>query len=273
MNTDSRPSILILGAAGRMGGALIRGIAARSETLRLGAAVERADSPALGQDAGVLAGCGPLGVSVTTDLEAALAVSDVVIDFTFHTAVPATIAAAAKAGRAYVLGTTALDEAETAVVHEAARAIPVVWAANMSLGVNVLLDLVQRAASLLGLDYDAEIVEMHHRHKKDAPSGTALALGKALAEGRHQTLSEVAVHGRDGLTGERPRGEIAFHALRGGDVVGDHTIVFATEGERVELTHKASGRDCFAGGALLAATWLQGKAAGLYSMRDVLGLQ
>ena len=262
----------ILGAAGRMGGALVRGVAARRDTLALAAALERADSPALGRDAGVVAGIEPLGVPVTADLDAALGATDVVIDVTFHAAVPANIRAAAGAGCAYVLGTTALDADEESVVREAATKIPVVWAPNMSLGVNVLLDLVRRAAGVLGLDYDAEIVEMHHRHKKDAPSGTALALGRAVAEGRSQRLADVAVHGREGVTGERPRGEIGFHALRGGDVVGDHVVVFAADGERVEIAHRASGRECFAGGALLAATWLRGRAPGLYSMRDVLGL-
>ena len=264
--------VTILGAAGRMGGALVRGVAARRDTLSLAAAIERADSPALGRDAGTVAGIEPLGIAVTADLAAALPVSDVVIDFTFHTAVPTTIRAAAESGCAYVLGTTALDEAESAVVREAAAKIPVVWAPNMSLGVNVLLDLVRRAAGVLGLGYDAEIVEMHHRHKKDAPSGTALGLARSVAEGRGQSLDEVLVNGREGVVGERPRGEIAIHALRGGDVVGDHTVVFATDGERIELTHKASGRECFAGGALLAAAWLQGRKPGLYSMRDVLGL-
>lgn len=269
---NMQTKLTILGAAGRMGGALIRGIVARRDTLSLAAAVERADCPALGRDAGTLAGTEPLGIPVTADLAAALAVSDTVIDFTFHTAVPATIRAAAAAGRSYVLGTTALDDAEAAAVREAAKQIPVVWAPNMSLGVNVLMDLVRRAAGILGLDYDAEIVEMHHRHKKDAPSGTALGLGRALAEGRGQALDDVLVNGREGVTGERPRGEIAIHALRGGDVVGDHTVIFATDGERIELTHRASGRECFVGGALLAAAWLRGKAPGLYSMKDVLGL-
>lgn len=264
--------LLILGAAGRMGCALVRGIAARKDTLTLAAAVERPDCPILGRDAGTVAGIEALGVAITADLAPALVAADVVVDFTFHAAVPATIRAAAEAGCAYVLGTTALDASEEAVVRECATKIPVVWAPNMSLGVNVLLDLVKRTAGILGLDYDAEIVEMHHRHKKDAPSGTALGLGRALAEGRGQNLADVMVNGREGVTGERPRGEIAFHALRGGDVVGDHTVVFATDGERVELTHRASGRDCFVGGALLAASWLQGKAPGLYNMRDVLGL-
>ena len=277
MDTSDLPGatpvpVTILGAAGRMGGALVRGVAARPDAFRLAAALERPDSPALGRDAGVVAGIEPAGVAITAAPEEAYAASRVAIDFTFHTAVPASIRLAAAHGCAYVLGTTALDESELAVVREASERIPVVHAANMSLGVNVLLDLVRRAASILGLDYDAEIVEMHHRHKKDAPSGTALALGAALAEGREQRLDETLVNGRAGLVGERPRGEIAIHALRGGDVVGDHTVVFAADGERVELVHRASSRECFVGGALAAARWLVGRAPGLYSMRDVLGL-
>ena len=277
MDTSTFPGaspvpVTILGAAGRMGCALIRGISARPADFRLAAALERPDSPALGRDAGVVAGIEPAGIAVTAAPNEAFAASRVAIDFTFHSAVPASIRLAAAKGCAYVLGTTALDESELAVVREAAERIPVVHAANMSLGVNVLLNLVRRAAGILGLDYDAEIVEMHHRHKKDAPSGTALALGKALAEGRGQRLDEVLVNGRAGVTGERPRGEIAIHALRGGDVVGDHTVVFAADGERVEIAHRASSRECFVGGALTAARWLVGRAPGLYSMRDVLGL-
>ena len=277
MDTSALPGatpvpVTILGAAGRMGCALVRGVAARSNAIRLAVALERPDSPALGHDAGVVAGIEPVGVVLTADPEEAFAASRVAIDFTFHTAVPASIRRAAAKGCAYVLGTTALDEAELAVVREAAERIPVVHAANMSLGVNVLLDLVRRAAGILGLDYDAEIVEMHHRHKKDAPSGTALALGAALAEGRGQHLDEALVNGRAGVVGERPRGEIAIHALRGGDVVGDHTVIFAADGERVEIAHRASSRECFVGGALMAAQWLVGRAPGLYSMRDVLGL-
>lgn len=264
-------NVTILGAGGRMGGALVRGIA-RTPGLALAAAVERTAHPAVGLDAGVSGGIAPLGVTITTDRDAAITRADVVIDFTFHTEAPAAIAMAAEQGVAYVLGTTGLDDAERAAVERAAKAIPVVWAPNMSTGVNVLLDLVRRAAATLGLDYDVEVVEMHHRHKQDAPSGTALALGRAAALGREQDLKAVARHGREGITGERPRGEIGFHALRGGDVVGDHTVVFATDGERVELTHKASSRDCLASGALKACQWLQGRKPGLYSMADVLGL-
>ncbi len=263
-------SICILGAAGRMGHCLLR-TAATFDNLRVTAAIERAGHPALGQDAGRQAGLEPLGVPLT-DFETASA-SDVMIDFTFHAAVPANVARAVATRQGYVLGTTGLTPEERQTVQDAARKIPVVWSPNMSLGINLLLDLVRRAAATLDAGYDIEIVEMHHRLKKDAPSGTALGLAEAAAKGRAVALDQVAVHGRSGLVGERPRGEIGIHAVRGGDVVGDHTVIFAADGERVELTHKASSRDSFAKGALMAANWLWGRAPGLYTMRDVLGLE
>jgi len=262
-------NIAILGAAGRMGQALIR-CAPRIPGLTVVAALESAGHAALGQDSGLLAGIGANQVPVSAG---AARGADVVIDFTFHAAVPTNIAAAVAARQAVVLGTTGLTDAEQAAVRAASSQIPIVWAANMSLGVNVLLDLVRRAAAILGPDYDAEIVEMHHHFKKDAPSGTALALAEALAKGRGVALKDVICHGREGMVGERPRGQIGMHALRGGDVVGDHTVLFACEGERVELIHRASSRESFAMGALKAAGWLQGKKPGLYSMRDVLGLE
>lgn len=193
-----------------------------------------------------------------------------VIDFSFHTAVPAAIKKAAEKGIAYVIGTTGLTAEEQAVVNEAAKKIPVVQSGNYSLGVNLLLGLVKKAAQILGAEYDIEITEMHHKHKKDAPSGTALMLAKAAAQGRD--TNEDFVYGRKGETGERPAGEIAIHALRGGSVIGDHTVMFAGDLERVELTHKAQGREAFAAGALRALEWAKGKNPGIYTMRDVLGL-
>ena len=196
-----------------------------------------------------------------------------VVDFSHHTAVPAAIARAAAAGIPYVIGTTGLTPSEQAAVDAAARQIPVVQSGNYSLGVNLLLELVKRASSALGAAYDIEVVEMHHRHKKDAPSGTALMLARAAAEGRGADLDSCAVYGRKGDVGERPRGEIAIHALRGGSVVGDHTVMFAGDVERVELTHRAQSREAFAAGALAALKWARGRAPRIYTMRSVLGFE
>ena len=197
--------------------------------------------------------------------------AEAVIDFSFHSAVPAFVAKAAEEGVAYVLGTTGLSPEEQQAVNAAAKRIPVVQSGNYSLGVNLLLNLVQTAAKVLGPEYDVEVVEMHHRHKKDAPSGTALMLAKAAAAGRGVDFDAAAVYGRKGIVGERPEGEIAVHALRGGSVVGDHTVMFAGEVERVELTHRAQSREAFAAGALKAAQWAAGRQPGIYTMRDVLG--
>ena len=194
-----------------------------------------------------------------------------VVDFSHHSARPAAIAEAVRRGIPYVIGTTGLDESEQAAVAAAAESIPVVQSGNYSLGVNLLVELVRRAAAALGPEYDIEIAEMHHRHKKDAPSGTALMLAKAAAEGRGRA-ADGFVYGRRGDVGERPEGEIAIHALRGGSVVGDHTVMFAGELERVELVHRAQSREAFAAGALKALVWAKGRGPGLYSMRDVLGL-
>ena len=240
--------VAILGAAGRMG-SMLCSLADKSETLELVAKCDVSEDYAKTWPAG----------------------TDAVVDFTFHTAVPANIAKAAEEGVAYVLGTTGLTPEEQAAVEAAAKKVPVVQSSNYSLGVNLLLDLVRRAAATLGEEYDIEVVEMHHRMKKDAPSGTALMLAGAAAEGRGVDLDDVAVYGREGMVGERPAGEIAIHALRGGSVVGDHTVMFAGDVERVEITHRAQSREAFAAGALRAAEWTAGKAPGLYSMRDVLG--
>ena len=241
--------VAILGAAGRMGHMLCD-LVDRSEELELVAKCDvREEYPR------------------TWPAE-----TEAVIDFTFHEAVPANITKAAQDGVVYVLGTTGLTAEEQAVVDAAAKKIPVVQSGNYSLGINLLLGLVKKAAEILGVEYDCEVVEMHHRHKKDAPSGTALMLAKAAAEGRGQDFSVVSVFGREGMVGERPQGEIAVHALRGGSVIGDHTVMFAGDVERVELVHKAQSREAFAAGALRAALWAADRKPGLYSMRDVLGL-
>ena len=240
--------IAIVGAAGRMGKMLVA-LADANPALEVVAKVDLAE----GYDKTWPAG------------------TEAVIDFSFHSAVPAFVAKAAEEGLAYVLGTTGLSSEEQQAVDAAAQRIPVVQSGNYSLGVNLLLNLVQTAAKVLGPEYDVEVVEMHHRHKKDAPSGTALMLAKAAAAGRGVDFDAAAVYGRKGIVGERPEGEIAVHALRGGSVVGDHTVMFAGEVERVELTHRAQSREAFAAGALKAAQWAAGRQPGIYTMRDVLG--
>lgn len=267
--------VLIVGAGGRMGLAMARLIAQRAVPgLELVAAVDRAGAPLLGQDAGVAAGVPALGVAIGADLAAGLAARpDVAVDFSSPSATAATAAEVAAAGVPWVVGTTGLGAAEQAAVAQAARKIPVVLSANMSLGVNLLYALVAQAArTLAGLRYDCEIVERHHRRKKDSPSGTALYLGEAAAQGFGWNLQDVAVDGRTGIPGERPEKEIGFHAIRGGDIVGDHTVLFAADGECIELSHRATSRDTLALGALRAAAWLPGRAPALYGMRDVLGL-
>ena len=241
--------VAILGAAGRMGHMLCD-LVDRSEELELVAKCDvREEYPR------------------TWPAE-----TEAVIDFTFHAAVPENITKAAEDGVVYILGTTGLTAEEQAAVDAAAKKIPVVQSGNFSLGINLLLGLVRKASEILGVEYDCEVVEMHHRHKKDAPSGTALMLAKAAADGRGQDFDDVSVFGREGIVGERPQGEIAVHALRGGSVIGDHTVMFAGDVERVELVHKAQSREAFAAGALRAALWAADKAPGLYNMRDVLDL-
>jgi 4-hydroxy-tetrahydrodipicolinate reductase len=239
----------------------------------LAGGIERPGHPAVGGDVGALAGVKPTGIHVGDDPSLLFAAADVVIDFSVPSAVFENARNAEEHAAALVVGTTGLGPEHREALAQAARRVPVVVAANMSVGVNLLLGLTRRVAAVLGPDYDIEIVEMHHRHKVDAPSGTALALGAAAAEGRGVTLDEAAVRVRDGQTGERLKGTIGFASLRGGDVVGEHTVIFAADGERLELTHRASSRAVFAKGAVRAALWCAGKPAGLYSMRDVLGLE
>lgn len=261
----------ITGCGGRMGQMVLHTVLT-TEGVSVSGGVERADHAALGRDLGALVGAAPLGLALANDAEALFAGSDAVIDFTTPDATAAHAKLAAHHGAALICGTTGLAAAEREALAAAARAVPVVYAANMSVGVNLLIGLTRRVAALLGQDYDIEIVEMHHRHKTDAPSGTALALGAAAADGRRVSLDSVAVRSRDGRIGARAAGTIGFATLRGGDVVGEHTVIFAGEGERIELTHKASSRAVFARGAVRAAQWTAGRPAGLYGMDDVLGL-
>ncbi|MGE0254829.1 MAG: 4-hydroxy-tetrahydrodipicolinate reductase [Alphaproteobacteria bacterium] len=264
-------NIGIVGAGGRMG-RMIAGLAAAMPGVAVTGAAEVKGSPHLGADLGTLAGLPANGVTVTDDSAAMFAAVDVVIDFTAPAATAAHAALAARQGCALVAGTTGLEPQHRSALAEAGKSVPVVWASNMSSGVNLLFALVEQVAKALPDDYDIEIVEMHHRHKVDAPSGTAITLGEAAARGRGVDLAQAADRGRDGITGARVRGHIGFAALRGGDVVGDHTVIFAGGGERIELTHKAASREVFARGALRAALWTQGRAPGLYSMKDVLGV-
>jgi 4-hydroxy-tetrahydrodipicolinate reductase len=263
-------TLAVLGAAGRMGTTLTR-VIGETAGARLSVAVEHAGSPALGKDAGVLAGAAANQVAVTAGLPAAGA-ADAWIDFSVAAATAAVAAAAAERGAALVVGTTAVDPAGRAALAAAAAHVPVVYAPNMSVGVNVLLQLVADAARLLGPGYDLEIVETHHRLKRDAPSGTALRLAEALAEASGRDLDAAGRYSRHGDIGPRTPGEIGIQTLRGGDVVGDHTVLFLGLGERIEITHRASSRETFARGAVRAALWTAGKPPGLYDMRDVLGL-
>lgn len=261
----------IVGCGGRMGRMLVNAVL-EAEGCRLSGGTERAGSDAVGRDVGELVGCGALEVLVESDPKRLVEVSDAVIDFTTPAATVLHASLAAETRSVLVVGTTGLTADDEAVLREAADRTAIVYAPNFSVGVTLLMALTERAAAILGNDYDIEIVEMHHRMKVDAPSGTALGLGRAAAKGRAVALDDVWCKARDGHTGARPRGEIGFATLRGGDVVGDHTVMFAAEGERVELTHKASSRAVFARGAVRAAKWAHGKPPGLYSMRDVLGL-
>jgi 4-hydroxy-tetrahydrodipicolinate reductase len=261
----------VVGAAGRMGRVLLR-LAATTPGYSVAACSERLGVAELGRDLGSLAGIEALGLTLGDNAEAVFAASDAVLDFTVPSATLAHAVLAAASGKAHVIGTTGIDAAGEAKLAEAARHAPIVYAGNMSLGVNLLAELVTQVARALDPAWDIEIVEMHHRHKVDAPSGTALLLGRAAASGRKVALDEAADRGRDGITGARKPGAIGFVALRGGDVVGEHSVIFATEGERVELTHKATSREIFARGALRAARWAAGRKPGLYAMKDVLGL-
>lgn len=260
----------IVGCAGRMGRMLVQEVL-HTDGVALGGGTETARD-FIGVDLGTLVGAKALGVTVGDDAKALFEACDAVIDFTVPVATKKHADLAAATGTGLVIGTTGLDDGVRAAITAAARKAPVVQAPNMSAGVNVLLALTEKLAGVLGPDYDIEIVEMHHRHKVDAPSGTALGLGEAAAKGRGVALDTVACKARDGQIGARPRGEIGFATLRGGDVVGDHTVVFAADGERIEITHKASSREIFARGAVRAALWTKARAPGLYSMRDVLGL-
>ena len=263
--------VAVVGAAGRMGKTLIEAVQLH-DSLSLGAATERAGSSLVGADAGELAGVGRLDVAVSDDLAKVVDDFDVVIDFTAPAATLYHLDVCAEHGKKLVIGTTGFDESGKARIAEVASANGIVFAPNMSVGVNLCLKLLALTATVIGDDYDIEIVEAHHRHKVDAPSGTALRMGEVVAESLGRDLKQVAVYGREGITGERDPDTIGFETIRAGDVVGEHSVWFATEGERIEIVHKASSRMTFAKGAARAAHWLAGQPAGLYDMQDVLGL-
>jgi 4-hydroxy-tetrahydrodipicolinate reductase len=263
--------LAIAGAAGRMGRTLTR-IVSETDGLELVGGLEPRDSPHIGADMGTLAGSGMSGVKVGDNPEVLLGAVDGVLDFTTPAATVALVELSAMAAIVHVIGTTGLSSDDDARIRSAARRARIVKSGNMSLGVNLLAALVRKAASVLGEDFDIEIAEMHHRMKVDAPSGTALLLGEAAAQGRGLALDKRSVRSRDGVTGARPRGDIGFASLRGGSVVGEHTVILAGNSERIELSHRAESRDIFARGAVRAALWAFDKSPGLYSMADVLGL-
>lgn len=263
--------VVIAGCTGRMGQALLAGVFADDE-LVLHGALDSPSSVSLDRDAGEMLGKNT-GIKITANIEEVIQGADVLIDFTRPEAGMIYLAACKQAGVKYVIGTTGFTEEQKLKINETAKEIALVFAPNMSVGVTLLINLVEQAARILKDDFDIEVVEMHHKHKIDAPSGTALRLGEAAALGIGQSLKDCAIYSREGNTGEREAGKIGFATLRGGDVVGDHTVVFAGTGERVELTHKASSRATFALGALRAAKFLKNKKQGFFDMRDVLGLR
>ena len=263
--------LVVAGASGRMGRMLTRAVC-ETPGLTLHAALEREGSPAIGQDAGLLAGVGATGARITADPLNAFLHADGVLDFTSPGATVFYSELAAQAHLVHVIGTTGLSASDLARIEAAGRHTTIVRSGNMSLGVNLLAALVRRAAQALGEEFDIEVLEMHHRAKVDAPSGTALLLGQAAAQGRAVDLDAHAVRARDGHTGARKPGDIGFATLRGGSVIGEHAVIFAGEGERIEFVHKAEDRALFARGAVKAAMWARGKKPGVYSMMDVLGL-
>jgi 4-hydroxy-tetrahydrodipicolinate reductase len=264
--------IAIVGASGRMGQCLIKATAL-ADKATLSAAIARPDSLAIGKDAGELAGISAIGVNVIDDLAAVIDQFDVLIDFTRPDASLEFIEICRQAGKKIVVGTTGYNEAQKALIAEAANDVAIVLAPNMSVGVNLSLKLLEMTAKVMGDYTDIEIIEAHHRHKIDAPSGTALRMGEVVATALGRDLKDCAIYGREGNTGERRRNTIGFSTIRAGDIVGEHTVMFADDGERVEITHKATSRMTFANGAVRAALWLKDKHSGLYDMQDVLDLK
>ncbi len=264
--------IAVTGAAGRMGKTIINTIAL-TEGAELSGALEHSESPALGADAGDNAGAGHAGVKITDDRDKAFKRADVIIDFSHPDVTMRALEFASSGKVALVIGTTGLSHQQRELVAKAAERTRIVMAPNMSVGINLLLKLVEAATMVIGDDYDIEIIEAHHRQKKDAPSGTAIHIAEVITAALKVDLDSVAVYERKGIIGERTRGEIGMQTIRAGDIVGEHTVMFATPGERIEITHKASSRETFSKGAVRAALWLDGRESGLYDMQDVLGLR
>lgn len=264
--------VIVMGAAGRMGGRLVS-LLKESAALALAGAVEDKGHGSVGEDAGEVAGCGQTGVLIGDDLSAVIDRGEVIIDFTTPSATLANIRTATQHRKAMVIGTTGFSAQEVVELRTLAKSVPCVFSPNMSVGVNVILKVIVEMARTFGDDYDIEVIEAHHRLKKDAPSGTALKMAEVLAKAVNRDLDQVGVYARKGLIGDRKRGEIGIQAIRAGDIVGDHTVLFGGMGERIEVTHRVQSRDTFARGALRAARWIVKQPPGLYDMSDVLGLR
>ena len=262
----------VCGAAGRMGKTILD-VCKETDGVEVTAAIEYSESPMLGIDAGEVAGIGKLGVLITDDISSIADQVDVIIDFTFAASVSANIKKCVSSSVKMVIGTTGLTDEDHEQIKLASNKIAIVFAPNMSIGVNLCLKLLEMASQVIGNDADIEIIEAHHRHKKDAPSGTAIRMGEVVANTLDRNLKDCAVYGREGITGERDKNTIGFETIRAGDIVGEHTVMFATDGERVEISHKATSRKTFASGAVRAAQWLATKKYGLFDMQDVLNLK
>ncbi len=261
----------ICGAAGRMGKTILE-VCNETEYVEIGAAIEYSGSSLIGVDAGEQAGIGHIGIAITDDISKVTDQFDVLIDFTVATSFIDNLEKCHAAGKSMVIGTTGLDDDQKELINRTAQDVSIVFAPNMSIGVNLCFKLLEMAAQVIGNDSDIEIIEAHHKHKKDAPSGTALRMGEVIADTLGRNLKECAVYGREGITGERDKNTIGFETIRAGDIVGEHTVMFASAGERVEITHKATSRKTFATGAVRAAQWLADKDKGLFDMQDVLGI-
>jgi 4-hydroxy-tetrahydrodipicolinate reductase len=264
--------LTVCGAAGRMGSRIIALLKDYPE-IKLVGAVESKDNPRLGNDAGVVAGIGQLGIKIVDDIEKVIDNTDIAVNFTNPEATIEHLKIVKEYKKSIVIGTTGFDNNQISLIQETSKEIPIVLSPNMSIGVNLLFKILKDVAKVLGDDYDVEIIEVHHRMKKDAPSGTAIKIAKVISEALGRNFDEVAVYARKGIIGERTKKEIGIQTVRAGDIVGEHTVIFGGLGERIEIVHKASSRDTFARGALKAVLWLYGKPAGLYDMGDVLGIK